>query len=179
MQEKIVYLLGAGFSAPLGLPVMSNFFFKSRDQYFQDPENYSYFTKVFEIIRKLGDVKNYFKADLFNIEEILSILEMQRHLGQGEAEAHDYTKYLCDVVQYYTPTFEPGNIRAANWHENFLHRRARGFGNFVACLFNLNIMDKRRDSPPQMQLSASRENDPQNVGPSGDFELRSRARKAL
>jgi hypothetical protein len=28
--EKVVYLLGAGFSAPLGLPVMSNFLIKAK-----------------------------------------------------------------------------------------------------------------------------------------------------
>jgi len=36
--EKVVYLLGAGFSAPLGLPVMSNFLEKSKDIYFADPQ---------------------------------------------------------------------------------------------------------------------------------------------
>jgi hypothetical protein len=29
--DRVVYLLGAGFSAPLGLPVMSNFLMKSKD----------------------------------------------------------------------------------------------------------------------------------------------------
>jgi hypothetical protein len=138
MKEKVVYLLGAGFSAPLGLPVMSNFYFKSRDQYFESPEKYSYFMDVFEIIRKLGDVKNYFRADLFNIEEILSILEMQRHLGRGESKGHDYIKYLCDVVEYYTPTFKAGNLDQWGWYNHLVEsRKAKCFGEFVACLFNL------------------------------------------
>jgi len=31
--DKVVYFLGAGFSAPLGLPVTSNFIVKSKDMY--------------------------------------------------------------------------------------------------------------------------------------------------
>ena len=37
--ERVVYLLGAGFSAPLGLPVMSNFLEKSKYMYFEESEN--------------------------------------------------------------------------------------------------------------------------------------------
>ena len=140
VKEQVLYLLGAGFSAPLGLPVMSNFLFKSRDQYFAEPETYAYFSGVFELIRNLSDVKNYFKADLFNIEEILSVLEMKRHLVGGETEAHDYIKYLCDVVQYYTPTFEIANESAVNWYDHWLGNNVTTtFGNFVACLFNLGM----------------------------------------
>jgi hypothetical protein len=29
--EKVTYILGAGFSAPLGLPVMGDFLLKSKD----------------------------------------------------------------------------------------------------------------------------------------------------
>ena len=32
--EKITYVLGAGFSAPLGIPVMRDFLTKSKDLYF-------------------------------------------------------------------------------------------------------------------------------------------------
>lgn len=162
MKEKVVYLLGAGFSAPLGLPVMSDFLFKSRDQYFAVPADYSYFAEVFEVIRKLADVKNYFKADLFNIEEILSILEMQRHLGRGEAESHDYIKYLCDVVQYYTPAFSVVNQVSINWYNNWLGDKKTLFGNFVACLFNLEVKDVRANSPKK-RLFASREKDSQTM----------------
>ena len=75
--EKVTYILGAGFSAPLGLPVMQDFLAKSKDLYFSDPRRYRHFQRVFELVRNLSITKNYFDADLFNIEEILSILEMQ------------------------------------------------------------------------------------------------------
>ena len=79
--ERVVYLLGAGFSAPLGLPVMSNFLMKSKDMYSEDPDRYSHFKKVFDRIREMSVCKNYYKADLFNIEEVLSILEISGSSG--------------------------------------------------------------------------------------------------
>ena len=40
--DRGVYIVGAGFSAPLGLPVMSNFLMKSKDMYPLDPERFGY-----------------------------------------------------------------------------------------------------------------------------------------
>ncbi len=80
--ENVVYLLGAGFSAPLGLPVMSNFLEKAKDLYFSDEIKYKSFFKVLDKIKDLSIIKNYYHADLLNIEEILSILEMQQFLAK-------------------------------------------------------------------------------------------------
>ncbi|NVK21130.1 MAG: SIR2 family protein [Kangiellaceae bacterium] len=101
--ERVTYILGAGFSAPLGLPVMSNFLFKSRDMYFSDKEKYKYFSNVFESISKLSVIKNYYNADLFNIEEILSITEMMSFLDGKKLKA-EFSKYISEVIEYYTPT---------------------------------------------------------------------------
>ena len=49
MRDKIVYLLGAGFSAPLGLPLVSNFISKSKDLYFEQPGKYSHFLEVHKL----------------------------------------------------------------------------------------------------------------------------------
>lgn len=101
--EKVVYLLGAGFSAPLGLPVMANFLEMSRDMYFakDGKENYKHFGEVFETINRLSKAKNYYDADLHNIEEILSILEMEELSGENQREK--FVKYLGDVIKRYTP----------------------------------------------------------------------------
>jgi hypothetical protein len=74
--DKVVYFLGAGFSAPLGLPVTNNFLVKSKDIYAADSDRYAHFSEVFKTIRELSIIKNYYQADLFNIEEVLSILDM-------------------------------------------------------------------------------------------------------
>lgn len=118
--ERVVYLLGAGFSAPLGLPVMSNFLEKSKDMYFENKERYSYFSSVLDQIRDFSVVKNYYKSDLFNIEEILSILEMANQLGGRRLKLKkDFIKYLSDVVEYYTPQIKPypKNQLPSNWED--------------------------------------------------------------
>ena len=50
--DKIVYILGAGFSSPLSLPVMSNFIEMSKNLYASDKDKYKHFNKVFDSIRK-------------------------------------------------------------------------------------------------------------------------------
>jgi hypothetical protein len=139
--ERVVYLLGAGFSAPLGLPVMSNFLEKSKDMYFEDPDRYQYFSDVFNQIRDFSVVKNYYSSDLFNIEEILSILEMASQL-EGKRLKKNFIKYLSDVVEYYTPQIIPyQEPLPSNW-EGFIFSDARiqnNFGMFYAAIQNLRI----------------------------------------
>ena len=139
--ERITYVLGAGFSAPLGLPVMRDFLTKSKDLYFSDTTRYKHFEQVFTLIHDLSVAKNYFEVDLFNIEEILSILEMQvfvekRRLGRA------FSKYVCDVIVHYTP---PVVSRAGglpgNWHDFVFGGSAlqRQFGHFAGNILGLNF----------------------------------------
>ena len=51
--EKVCYILGAGFSAPLGLPVMTNFLARAKDLYAQEPERFEYFQDVFDLIKDM------------------------------------------------------------------------------------------------------------------------------
>jgi hypothetical protein len=144
--EKVVYLLGAGFSAPLGLPVMSNFLIKSKDAFAQDPGKYAHFSKVFDTINAMHACKSYFEADLFNIEEILSILEMQEGLEKSPA-ARSFTQYIKDVIQHYTPrppspdqmpNETDTNNRVGAWqHCMFGEVDWSPYGSFVASLFCL------------------------------------------
>jgi len=140
--EHVVYLLGAGFSAPLGLPVVSNFLNRSKDQYALQPEQYEHFGAIFDSIDKLAKTKNYFDANLFDIEEILSILEMRSEL-EGTEEAAGFSRYIRDVIRYYSPRFDMCELKA-NWEnrlfgENGLHR---AYGYLICNLFRLCIRDK-------------------------------------
>jgi hypothetical protein len=114
--DKVVYLLGAGFSAPLGLPVMSNFLAKSKDMYFSYRDRFEYFPKVFDTIREMSVSKNYYDADLFNIEEILSILEM-RELVEGGRLKRSFVRYIIDVIEHSTPPVQDRrrDLRS-RWH---------------------------------------------------------------
>ena len=100
--EKVVYLLGAGFSAPLGLPVMSNFLFKSKDMYWQNPEKYDYFQGVFDTIGRISNCKNYYEFNAINVEYVLSILEMGDYL-KGGSLSKEFIDYIRDVIEFYTP----------------------------------------------------------------------------
>ncbi len=137
--KKVVYILGAGFSAPLGLPVISNFRFRSQDMYFADPAKFDYFKDVFNSIEAMSSSKNYYRTDLFNIEEILSILEMADYLN-GRRLKDEFVRYIKDVINYYTPEVLPYAVNLpSNWDIALFgqNEQWRPYGHFVASLLNM------------------------------------------
>lgn len=148
MKDSVVYLFGAGFSAPLGLPLMNDFLIESKDMFADAADEYRHFSEVFEAINRMSVLKNYFRADLFNIEEILSILEIDSFLG-GERLAEDFRRYLCDVIEHYTPEIKPYGGLPSNWHRFAFGRDTRwtGFGYFFANLFGLRLQTGPGGSP--------------------------------
>jgi len=140
MAEKVVYILGAGFSAPLGLPVMNNFLERSKDMFAENQKLYSYFQDVFSIIKEFSFIKNYYNTDLYNIEEILSILEMSNNLSNSDTET-SFKKYIVDVVKYYTPDIKGTTRTPGDWLGNIFggQNPLRDYGIFIACLLNLEF----------------------------------------
>jgi hypothetical protein len=137
--DKVVYILGAGFSAPLGLPVMNDFLMKSKDMYFKDQQKYSHFNKVFDEIREMAVCKNYYETDLFNIEDILSILEMVRLLSKNNL-AETFKRYIRDVIQHYTPnsiTFIKNF--PSNWHGFIFDSSWNPYGYFIGNIQNIGF----------------------------------------
>ncbi len=112
--RNIVYLLGAGFSAPLGLPTISTFYWKAKDLYESEPVKFAHFSKSFELMDSFGRLKTFMKADLENIEEILSILEMAEALS-SEPSSQPFSKFISDVIVAYTP-----EIPAPEVHDDVL-----------------------------------------------------------
>jgi hypothetical protein len=146
--EKVVYLLGAGFSAPLGIPVMNSFLTRSKDLYFTDPARFSHFQEVFDTINELSVIKNYYSADLFNIEEILSILEMREYL-EGSSLKDTFIQYISDVIQHYTPEIIPyqrGKL-PGNWYQwlfgTNVNRSWQQYGSFIGAICNLTFTGPR------------------------------------
>lgn len=141
--DRVVYILGTGFSAPLGLPVMSNFLEKSKDMFALAPDRYGNFANVFKTINGMYKSKGYYTADLFNIEEILSILEMSEQLGH-EDEKSSFVQYIVDVIQHFTPQLTTPEITGA-WTNRIFGRGNREkniqnqYGYFVSCLLNLAV----------------------------------------
>jgi hypothetical protein len=139
--SHIVYLLGAGFSAPLGLPVMRDFLLKSKDMFAADPTEYASFRDIFTLINRMGSIQSYYQADLFNIEEILSILEMDQQL-EGKRSKR-FAKYIADVVRFYTPpdpTADPPKF-PGNWHERPMSNNMQwiSYFYFAASLLRIRI----------------------------------------
>lgn len=159
MIDRVVYLLGAGFSAPLGLPLISNFLLKSKDLYYTNPQRFAHFEHVFSTINDLSVVKNYLSANLLDIEEILSILEMNAHL-EGNALADAFTKYIRDVIDHFTPELVPypRSELPANWATFVFGRVAswRRYGHFIASLHSLRLRQERGRSGRQFHLSKSK-----------------------
>jgi hypothetical protein len=78
--KNVVYILGTGFSAYAGLPLMSNFIDKAKDIYFSNPD-YKENKKIkqaFDLIRDYSYIKNIMNSNLLNIEELLSIYDMRQ-----------------------------------------------------------------------------------------------------
>src|SRR5260370_24320353 len=140
--DKVVYLLGAGFSAPLGLPVVSNFRVKSYELFTRDPTKFAHFQEVFDRINDLSKIKNFYDANLYNIEEILSVLEMEHHL-EGKRLPESFIKYIVDVINHYTPKIEPhqpGRL-PGNWQGHLFGTDSLWalYGMFVGSLLDLNF----------------------------------------
>jgi len=101
--ENIVYFLGAGFSAPLGLPVMSNFMRKAKDLYQNGDSKFEWFKSIFEYTEeKLPKILKFYQSDLNNIEEVLSILEMRKIIFNDFSDT-EFKRFIIEVVTAYTP----------------------------------------------------------------------------
>lgn len=149
--KKVVYFIGAGFSAPLGIPVMNDFYLKGRDLYFKNRERFEYFIDVIEDIENLSKVKNFFESDLYNIEEILSLLEMGIEMGgkNFKAKRTNFVKFISDVVDYFTPEIDtikkkdPGLFEGEVYSKIFgIKDENKRYSSFVAGLFPITFTTK-------------------------------------
>lgn len=160
MSEKVVYVLGAGFSAPFGLPVIANFISLAKDQHLLQASGGPTFERVFEKLNELSRIKNVFAADLSNIEEVLSILEMDSFLGDGSSRV-EFQEFIKSVIAFRTPPLKPyGSRLPGNW-ESFAFGRGdlqNGLGLFVAALHQLAIGldDASRRPSAKRDVSAER-----------------------
>lgn len=153
--EHVVYLLGAGFSAPLGIPVMSDFLSKSKDMHSLEPTKYPHFQEVFKTIKDMSVAKNYYNADLFNIEEILSVLEMQQYLN-GIGNSDIFKQYIVDVITHYTPMVEAVDTSkfSSGWKAQLFgnERPWYYYGYFIASILSLRF-ELRNIMYPQSSAS--------------------------
>jgi hypothetical protein len=167
MRNKVVYILGAGFSAPLGIPVMDNFIFEAKDMCFSDSQDYSHFTNVFDRIESMSKIKNAYRADLYNIEEVLSILEMDVFLDDSPKTTDDIQTFIKDVIKYYTPDFPdtPQDLHSGWGEVMFTNERSlQRYGFFLGNLLNLKVTQQLNRNPEPEDLKISSESTGERYG---------------
>ena len=147
--ENVVYITGAGFSAPLGLPLMSNFMEKARDLYNRNQQKYKHFEEVFKTIRDMAYCQTYYHTDLTNIEEILSILDMQNKLSYDKSPTF-FIDFIIDVINGLTPLIPEIDMQKASKYYKEWFTQLFGpnelllyYGEFVLCLFKLNLIRRK------------------------------------
>jgi hypothetical protein len=110
--------------------------------YLAEGQKYEHFKEVFDTIRERSIVKNYYDANLFNIEDILSILEMSEYLEDRRLK-EVFLTYIKDVIAFYTPELKPhedGQI-PGNWADWLFgeNDRWKPYGLFIAGVLNLRF----------------------------------------
>ncbi|MFO0916531.1 MAG: hypothetical protein U0795_26480 [Pirellulales bacterium] len=139
--NHVVYVLGAGFSAPAGLPVIANFFLKARSQLDCSPTDNPLFLDVFKSIDKLWTVLRYIKVNPENIEEVFSISDMD--IDANVLNRGRLVEFIKRVIEFHTPAMAaskpaqqydrfPDDLRSI-WQDSEL----RDYVTFFACALGL------------------------------------------
>lgn len=148
MNRRIVYILGAGFSAPMGIPVMSDFAQRARDLR-REGAQYAHLDEVIQMIRSTNSARTYFKHEPENMEEALSFLELRGDL-QGSYQSDKIRKYIVDVIRATTPPVPKRPDYKTGWQTFFTEdTRWQGYCAFVASILKLSL---RSDAGDRKQL---------------------------
>lgn len=148
--ERVVYILGAGFSAPAGIPTIRNFLKVANDLHGEDGKAFAHFNHVFKRLDELGHVGTFYAADLKNIEDVLSMLEMRAFASNNprdEADLKIFEKFICSVIRATTPEVKE------NFKESFFNMAFRNnnremlnlYASFVLGLFNIDLVLSEND----------------------------------
>jgi hypothetical protein len=106
--KYVTYVLGAGFSHPLGIPISSGFLRCARRQLASAPEKFGHFREITRAIDAVSRSKNFVNLDLHDIEEVLSLLEADA-IGRGDVRGDGVQRFVRDVIVAHTPTMSHWN----------------------------------------------------------------------
>jgi hypothetical protein len=99
LSNRNVFILGAGFSAAAGAPVVRDFLDCAR-QFYDDPvsgldeHEREHFRRVFEFRRTVAQAREKINIDLDDIEPLFGLVEMSQRLGDVDLETRYSTVYL-------------------------------------------------------------------------------------
>jgi len=97
--DRNVYILGAGFSAAAGAPVVRDFLDRARE-ILDDPDSdlndyeRDAFKEVFAFKRRVAQAREKVVIDLDDIEQLFGMVEMSCRLGKAPYSLRDSTVYL-------------------------------------------------------------------------------------
>src|SRR5258708_39414022 len=116
-KKHVVYILGAGFSAPLKIPTIASFLDRAQTLREEDSEAFAYFDKIFETIQVLERANNFYRTDRTSIEDLLTMLDLKDAL-EGTADSQLFKKFICDVVLSSTPNIQ-ASASPQRWSDLF------------------------------------------------------------
>jgi hypothetical protein len=140
--DRNVYILGAGFSAEANAPLIYDFLARARE-FLDNPESgldrreSEQFAEVFKFRSDAARVREKFRIDLDNIEELFGLVEMSHRLGTIGTGTRDSTVYLIAKTlqlaiagRSHRPTvrmsLQPGYAQQAESFINFVRRASGG-----------------------------------------------------
>jgi hypothetical protein len=97
--DRNVFILGAGFSAHAGAPLIRDFLDKSRELMENpssglEPFERAHFSRVFRFRREMAQAREKVMIDLDDIEELFGLVEMSQRLGGNTRETRSSTVYM-------------------------------------------------------------------------------------
>lgn len=110
--DRNVYILGAGFSAPAGAPLIYSFLDRSR-QLLDDPSNFlaspekEHFAQVFKFRSGVSRAREKVLIDLDNIEQLFGLVEMSIGFDQTQRDIRTSTTYLIAKTLEWTTRDHP------------------------------------------------------------------------
>jgi hypothetical protein len=114
--DKNVYILGAGFSKEIGLPLQDDFLLRAKEVFFRNPSKYEHFEKVFEYQNRQSVMRTFLSYPLLNLENLFNLLEMDLFYSRSpevEEIKKAFVQMIKDVIVELTPCpFTSTNIGA-------------------------------------------------------------------
>jgi hypothetical protein len=108
--NKVVYILGAGFSRPLGIPIMDEFLDKARNLIEEDAVKFSDLKVVLDNLSRFERANSrYVSLNVRNLEQVLSYLEVEAlfsNEGNPLLTRAQFRKFLAKVIDESTPRWE-------------------------------------------------------------------------
>jgi hypothetical protein len=125
--DRNVYILGAGFSAPAGAPVIYTFLERSREFLNNPPreltpDGLAHFKRVFEFKERIAKAREKISVDLDNIEDLFGVVEMSCRLGSEPIQTRNSMIYV--IAKTLELCTEPRQPRGRVGFE-MLHERAK------------------------------------------------------